>query len=146
MLIEHVIAKRAANLMYLHIDDVDEAGHSYGWGTPMWYETVQSVDLMVGDLMKSLDTAGILNETLVILTADHGGEAQSHGNTDELCMNVPIYVQGPGVKHGYEIPVPRTATKGLNVRNMDVAATLVNALGFSLPKYWIGRVLEEIYH
>ena len=28
----------------------------------------------------------------------------------------------------------------------DVAATLVNALGFSLPKYWIGRVLEEIYH
>ena len=46
----------------------------------------------------------------------------NHFLTDELCMNVPIYVQGPGVKHGYEIPVPRTATKGLNVRKMVAAS------------------------
>jgi len=141
--INEIIIPKKAQLIFLHFDDVDEAGHHFGWGSQQWYQAVAIVDSCVGQLLNALEKSGILNRTFILLTADHGGEGTDHGETDMKNMPVPWFISGPGVKKGFEIPSPTKG--GLNVRSMDTAATVVNTLGFSLPSLWIGRVVEEAF-
>ena len=95
------------------------------------------MDTLVGDLIKALETAGILEETLIILTADHGGYRFSHGQFNQVCMSIPALYMGPGVKKGFK------NTKSTS--NKDFAPTALNALGLDPGEFMTGRIVEEIY-
>ena len=87
--------------------------------------------------MTALETAGILQDTLLILTADHGGYRFGHGLFNKACMYIPALYLGPGVKQGYKITQYTS--------NKDFAPTALNALGLKPGEFMTGRVLEEIY-
>ena len=89
-------------------------------------------------IFKALNQSSILDKTLIMLTADHGGYEFGHGLFDECNMYIPALFMGPGVKKGYKIPDYTT--------DKDFAPTALNALGLKQGEFMVGRVVEEIYN
>ena len=55
------------DLFFVHFHGIDDAGHTYGPGTPEEEATIREVDAAVGQLLAALPA-----DTLVIIFADHG--------------------------------------------------------------------------
>jgi arylsulfatase A-like enzyme len=96
------------------------------------------VDRQIGRLFDGLEQRGLLDETLVVLTSDHGEElfdhdGFEHGHTmfQEL-LRVPLLFWGPGVRPG-RIETP--------VSLVDVLPTLLEALGLEPLPDLAGRSL-----
>lgn len=92
---------------------------------------VSSVDARIGEILDLLETERLDDDTIVILTSDHGEEFMEHGSIlhtktlyDEL-LRVPLIVSGPGVPDG------------LRVRSMasliDVMPTVLRLLQIPVP-------------
>jgi len=73
-----------------------------------YYACTDFVDDCIGDLLNGLERDGLLENTIVIYTSDHGEMAGRHGlwgkkvYYDES-VTVPLLVSGPGVKPGQHI-------------------------------------------
>ena len=67
----------------------------------LYAAAIRQLDAWVGDTLEALDKAGALDDTLVILTADHGenlGESGMLGHSfslDERLLRVPLVTAGP---------------------------------------------------
>ena len=130
-----VIRQHKPTFLFVHFDDVDHAGHEFGWKSPQYYQTVDIVDGLIGNLLAALKQAGIRDQTVVIMTADHGGKGKSHGEPTMEELEIPIVLAGPGVKRGHEITSP--------VNTYDTAATIAALFGVKPPAVWIGRPINE---
>src|SRR5690606_34168919 len=64
---------------FVHFDHVDHAGHHDGHGSPAYYRSVAKADSLIGLVLESIREAGMAGNTLVIVTADHGGKGYGHG-------------------------------------------------------------------
>ena len=70
--------------------------------------SVSYIDAQVGRLMQALDRLGLRDDTIVVLTSDHGELLGSHGlfcknfSAFEEVYNIPMVVAGPGVAEGVE--------------------------------------------
>lgn len=68
----------------------------------LYLASIRYMDSWLGHLLEELDSAGALDETLVILTADHGenfgeGGLVTHAlSLDERLIHVPLIAAGPG--------------------------------------------------
>jgi predicted AlkP superfamily pyrophosphatase or phosphodiesterase len=113
-------------LMFLHLDNVDHAGHEFGWGSPEYEKAKVAVDDLIG---RVTDTVG--PQTMVLVTADHGGVGKKHGGLTMAEIEIPWIVAGPGVAKDREIKTP--------VNTYDTAATIAHVLGLRAPECWIGR-------
>lgn len=104
---------------------------------------IASVDQRLGELVKSLDTLGITQDSLVIITADHGesmtdhGRYFCHGSLYEHDLHVPMVVYAPGrVKPGVVVEARTT--------HLDVVPTLLDYAGIALPPELKGRSLRGL--
>ena len=61
---------------FLHLDDLDGTGHRTQWCGEDYLEAVDIMDGLVGDILDALDQAGAENNTLIMLSSDHGGEGK----------------------------------------------------------------------
>jgi tetratricopeptide (TPR) repeat protein len=88
-------------------------------------------DELIGRLIASLHDAGTLDDTLVIVTADHGEALGDHGEdvhgyfAYEATLRVPLVLRGPGVKAGTVVP-------GV-VRTVDIDPTVRELAGLARP-------------
>ena len=74
-------AEEPPHFWFVHLDDVDAAGHEFGWLSNEQIEACTRVDRRVCFLFEGICEV-ILNAgktCLVIIVADHGGEAKAHG-------------------------------------------------------------------
>jgi choline-sulfatase len=101
------------------------------------YDTgILYADLYVGRLLDALSALGVLDDTAILISADHGetlGELNiycDHHTADEHTARVPAILRFPGLS-------PRV-DRGLHYQ-IDVAATLVALLGGEVPATWDGR-------
>jgi len=73
------------DVLFVHIDDVDAAGHGNGFSPiiPSYMNQIQTVDGQVGQILSYLRSRpGYVNGTedwLILLTTDHGGIGFGHG-------------------------------------------------------------------
>ena len=79
-------------------DEIRNARHAY-------YANTSYFDDKVGIIMRTLEEAGLLEETVVFVTADHGDMLGERGlwykmNFFEHSARVPLVVAGPGVAGG----------------------------------------------
>jgi predicted AlkP superfamily pyrophosphatase or phosphodiesterase len=123
-------------LMFVHFPTPDAMGHAYGWMTPQYISVVQHADEAIGTLFKDLDDNGLRQDTLIIVTADHGGHNQTHGSRMTEDMTIPWVVSGPGVRPG-----PLTSP----IQTTDTAATAAWALGLPRPAEWDGWPVFEAF-
>jgi hypothetical protein len=121
-----VIAEQAApilqegfDLAFVHFATTDAMGHVHGWLSPEQLSVVRRADEAIGTLLAALDEAALREDTLIIVTADHGGHEDFHGTWLPQDMTIPWAVIGPGV-------IPQTLTQPVNVT--DTAATAAWAL------------------
>lgn len=98
---------------------------------------LQNVDSYIGKIFAALNDSKIMDKTLIMLTADHGGYRFGHGLFDESNMYIPALFMGPGVKKGYKISSYTT--------DKDFAPTALNALGVKPGDFMVGKVVQEIY-
>jgi choline-sulfatase len=115
--------------------------------TALYDGGVAAADAAVGQLLATLDATGLVDETLVIVTSDHGEDlggrdprrAGDHGHTlfDEL-VRIPLVVSDPGIaaSQGQRI--------GAQVRLFDVLPTALERLGVSTPATLEGRSLVPL--
>lgn len=102
---------------------------------------IRSMDLAFGRLVGFLKAIGIYDRALMVVTSDHGEEFGEHGRIgwhshtlyDEL-LRVPLLVKLPGQRGGGRAP-DGTA------RGIDVAPTILAALGLKPPAVFEGRNL-----
>ncbi|GGL21965.1 hypothetical protein GCM10009037_01680 [Halarchaeum grantii] len=100
-------------------DDVGEGEEwKYALQQNRYDGTIRQADAVIERIVDSLRSAGELNETLVVITADHGegfGErtpvtgdlATGHGDgTSESLLHVPLVVRAPGQHDGTVIENP----------------------------------------
>jgi predicted AlkP superfamily pyrophosphatase or phosphodiesterase len=131
------IKVRKPDFLFMHLDEVDGAGHKYGHGSPQYYKAVGDADKIVDQIMRAVKQAGIENSTVIMIIADHGGIGHGHGGSTPQEVNVPYIIAGPGIKKGYELKN--------NPRNFDTTATLAKILGVTPPDCWQGKVIGEIF-
>jgi hypothetical protein len=101
---------------------------------------VQHVDLMVDRLLDGLEAEGLLEDSLVIITSDHGLSYQPGGHargrdrsdmTDEILSDVlpiPLFIKYPGQDAG---TIDRR-----QAQLTDLMPTIVDVLDISLPSEW----------
>ncbi len=126
-------------IAYMHLDQVDHAGHSYGYGKPAYSNAVSRVDMLIGRLYDAYEAAGMLEDTLFVLCTDHGhrlpGGHKNHGKNTSLEVNVTFAIAGKTVKQG---------TPGKYI-NTDLAPIVAYALGVKADKDWQGRVPYDMF-
>ena len=91
--------------LLLHFAEPDSAGHSYGWSTSTWDDSVALVDQLLGRVFELVENDSRLKDTTaMILTADHGGLGLWHDDIQEPnIFTVPFFVWGPGVAAGADL-------------------------------------------
>ena len=103
-----------------------------------------SLDHQVGLLLRQLDSLHALDNTIVILTADHGEEFGEHGFLDHgnslyfPSLHVPLIVAWPG-----HVPQGRRVAGTIGLRNLaatilDLAGAPSSLPGRSLRPFWEG--------
>lgn len=102
---------------------------------------IRYVDHAIENLFAHLEEDNILDNSLVIITADHGQEFLDHGNLGhfpklyEELIHVPLIIKGPGIPKGKKIDKL--------VQHLDIAPTILDMLGFSVPESFLGKNLLE---
>ncbi len=127
------IAARRPTLTFIHLDDVDHAGHNHGWGSDKYDAAILDADKLIGDIEAQLTRTGLANSTYLLVTADHGGKGDRHGGLSRGEIEIPWIITGPGIRPG-EITSP--------VNTYDTAATIATILGLKPPACWIGRPVK----
>jgi predicted AlkP superfamily pyrophosphatase or phosphodiesterase len=109
------------NLLFVHFSDPDEYGHSHGWMSPEYLRAVRNSDRCLATVLAAIDASPDAADTLVIVTADHGGHGTHHsGGVAEVDRDIPWIERGPGIGRGVAIDDP--------VETFDTAATVLAAL------------------
>lgn len=131
------IATVHPHLCFVHLPDPDVAGHKFGWLSPQHIRAIEDCDKAVGTLVSALNDSKVIDDTVVILTSDHGGHATPHGSDFEEDIFVPWIMAGRGVHIGHEL--------NTSIIIMDTAPTVAYVLGLETPKEWRGKPVREAF-
>jgi len=123
-------------LLFVQFDEVDGAGHGHGYGTEKHLEQITATDKMIARIYEMYEKRGFIDDTLFIVTADHGGFGHSHGGITEEEMRVMFALRGKTVeKNG--------AAVDMQIR--DTASVVLYALGYAQPENWTSLVPTGIF-
>ena len=146
------------NYTFLHYRNPDNGGHQFGWGSSAWAASVAEVDAFLGDIFEMIsDDPKLAGNTVVIVTADHGGIEKSHwDSTHWRNYMIPFMVWGKGVEAGADLYAinmdtrtdPRWARPDYNapsqpIRNGDSGNLALKILGLGpVPGSTINRAQD----
>jgi arylsulfatase A-like enzyme len=101
------------------------------------YDTgIAYADMWCGRILNALADQGVLDETIIMMTSDHGenfGELNvigDHATADHITSRVPMVLRVPGLPGG-------RIDDALHYQT-DIAATLVELMGGKVPQCWDG--------
>ena len=134
---EDYIRQNKPTLFFIYFGGLDETGHKKGWNKPAYYEFEKTLDTCVYNIVQATKDAGIYDDTVFILTSDHGGIDKGHGGKTLDEMQSPFIVCGKGIKKNHEITDA--------MMQYDVAATIAYLLGLEAPQAWVGRPMMQIF-
>lgn len=138
------IREKKPTFLFTQLDSVDGAGHKYGYGSKEHYQRIHEVDVLVNDAFNAAKDAGIFDDTLFMLIADHGGtpfdgKGASHGGWSDAEKLVTFAAVGKTVQ--------KCEIENMNIR--DHAAIVLYALGIDAPEFdekgWTAQVPEGMF-
>jgi len=125
-------------LAFVHFSDPDELGHSKGWMSPAQKHAIVHSDECLGIIYEALERSGLIDNTLIIVSADHGGHNRVHSGAKKIDREIPWIACGPGVREDYVMV-------GDTVSTLDTAATALYALGLPIPTSIEGKPRVDIF-
>ena len=129
------LRSKTPTLMFVQFSSPDDIGEKYGFGTDIYLSTISTADALIGRIYDQLKLNGVLDETLFIVTADHGGLGKTHGGDSDAEKYVFLGVAGKTVASGTIV----------GAEGRDVAAIAAYALGLDYPDTWSGHVPEGVF-
>jgi len=109
-----------------------------------YYAHCTALDHCIGDLLTTLDEAGLTDDTIVVFSADHGETMGSHGNRPaqkqvpwDEAARVPFLLRYPAA-HG-----PRGVTVKTPLTTPDILPTLLGIAGIPIPAVIEGEDLSR---
>ncbi|HEX8912897.1 MAG TPA: ectonucleotide pyrophosphatase/phosphodiesterase [Humisphaera sp.] len=120
-----MIRDHQPEVMLVHLPSVDVVGHAKGWATPDQMKAIAEADTALSELFAALDAAKLTESTLVIITADHGGQGKGHGTEDSRSRHIPWIAVNPALRQGVDL----TTDAKLVIRTEDTFATSCWVLG-----------------
>lgn len=134
MAIEEI--RKGFDVMFMHFPDGDLAGHADGWLSNEQLLAYKLDDKSLGLLIEVLISRDLYDDTLIIITSDHGGHDTTHGSDIPEDLTIPWVISGPRIVRS------ELATQ---VYTMDTAATVAFALGLPIPSEWDGIPVYEAF-
>ena len=113
---------------FVYLQNTDKIGHLYGWMSPPYLAAISNADRCIQQICRALP-----EDTVVIITSDHGGHEKTHHSDMQEDMTIPLMMYGPG------IPVHRELSGHVNI--IDIAPTVAGLLGFEPPTGWMGNMI-----
>lgn len=103
-----------------------------------YYGQIRRVDEGLGRLRDALRSMGLLENTIIAVTSDHGchfktRNAEYKRSCHDASLRVPLALSGPGFDGGHRIDRP--------VSTIDLPPTLLDAAGLAVPEEMQGRSL-----
>ena len=129
------VKKNDPTLLFVQFDEVDHAGHTAGYGTKAHLDQITATDELIGKIYDTYDEMGYLEDTLFMVTADHGGIGKSHGGLSDAEKYVMLAATGKTVENG-EI---------IDMEIRDCPSVILYALGYEQPDSWTGRVPSGLF-
>ena len=137
VLFSNYLKKEKPALAFVHFNEPDNTGHGPGHDTPQYYAALKDCDKQLGRVLDAINEAGMKDDTVVMIIADHGGINKGHGGISAQERCTPWIIAGPGVKAGYGITGPVSVT--------DTAPTLAKVMGLTPPAGWTGKAVNEVF-
>ena len=150
-----MIGKLKPDLCFIHFGEPDVAGHAHGMFSPEKMKALADSDAALAVVVKAIKDAGLLDTSVIILTADHGGHDRTaeelaqmakaglppqpgtHGSSSPEDVTIPWIAWGTGVRKHFTI----TAA----VVQYDTAATALWLLGIPVPESFWGRPVTSAF-
>ena len=134
--VSYIIEKKPAVAAFIW-DYPDKIGHTIGWYTDDYMQELTHLDSIIEAIYNACITAGIIDNTLFVITSDHGGHEKTHGQSVLSDLETPFILFGKDVIPG-EILDP--------LMQYDVAAILADYLNLEHPVAWRGVCPKGIYY
>ena len=125
-------------LAWIHLIDPDAAGHQGGSDSYLYHSAIRRMADLVGALYQKIHELGWENDTVIIVTADHGMIGNRHyGVWPPLVIDVPLWMWGKPFKSGLRLGGGRI---------IDIAPTVAFILGIPPPRESEGIVLYRAFN
>ncbi len=104
---------------------------------------IRYADEHCGRIFNALADAGVLDDTVIIITSDHGenmgelGVYGDHHTADHVTSRVPMIIRWPGMQGG-------RVDSALHYQ-CDVGATMVEMVGQPVPAHWDGQSFADAF-
>lgn len=133
------VAPKGAAARYLNKtvpEDLREQPGNWQAQLPDYYGCIESIDNSVGRVRKVLEEEGLAENTIFVFFSDHGCHFATRNeeykrSPHNSSIHVPLIIDGPGFRGAQEI----SELVGL----IDLAPTLLEAAGVSVPPTWKGK-------
>ena len=110
------------DLLFVHLDDCDAAGHSHGYGSPEHIEALHTTQGRCLDIFSAFDP----ETTLFIVISDHGGTPEgTHGGDTPAEMHITFAIRGKGLDPA--------ALDNFTFRPRDLSPIILTAMGIEVP-------------
>jgi hypothetical protein len=120
------IREASPDFAFIHLAEVDWAGHEDGWGSDSQRSALRQIDLLLGSFLKQVEALESRPVTVVV-TADHGGHGETHGSGRDEDVRVPWIAWGEGI---------RAAQSPGFVELAATAASVLTLLDLQVPPGW----------
>lgn len=131
------IKEKRPDLIGIFFDEPDHIGHQAGHDTDKYYKKLEELDRYVGEIINAVKEAGMWENTVFIVTADHGGLEKKHGGKSMQEMQTPFIISGKGIRKGFEFQE--------SMMQFDVASTIAYIFKLEQPQVWIGRPMKQVF-
>lgn len=108
------------------------------------YDTsIAYVDYHLNQVLQELDTQGVLDDTIIIISGDHGDAFGEHGiYSDHICADecihhIPLIFKAPGL-------VKENRESSCLLYNTDFAPTFCDLFDLPTPEDWDGKSFKNI--
>lgn len=125
------------DLFIMQLISTDQTGHSRGVLYDDYIEKIEETDTLVKDYVDWLTDQGFMENTTLMVCADHGQAdgIGGHGHLDEGERFVPFFMTGPTIEEGKRIEKKHSL--------VSMAPTIAHLLGAPFPDHSRGEVLTK---
>lgn len=128
----------------------DEMRHRLAYWRTRYATGVRGLDRRLDAFVRELRASGVLDDTVLVFTSDHGEHLFEHGdwshgqNLYDHQLRIPLLIRDARRPGGAAAPVGRRITEVVEL--VDVMPTVLSLLGVAHPPGMQGRDLSPAFH
>lgn len=140
MILEY-LKMESPDFMFVQFDNVDGAGHDHGYGTEGHLDQITKADEYIGKIYDTLEERGLLEDSLFLVTADHGGTPEGgHGGDSDEELKIFFGAAGKTVKKQGKIG---------DMSVWDIPAIIMHVTGLDTPEFdfdgFVGQIPSGLF-